>query len=384
MPFDFDQWTKTIDTCMRKVSVPGATAILASSEGILRTHSYGYKNHQSKASPTAKTLFPIASLSKNFAGTVLLMMVQDAHLNLDDPIQKHLPDVQIGTKDLWGKLTCADLLTHNSGFDESILLERYALFQKGPKAVIEALKDYPQSFPYKTTYSYFNLTYTVIIPLIEKFYQLDWKTFLQTRLFDPLDFQHTTVDQETMLSRDHSNLYAFDAHGQVYEDNFYNIPDQLTLAGGLYSSAGGLGKWIKCHLQQGAPLLDEDCFKKMYHPYTAINPIPDYDQVRYATERYHLHHYGLGLKIGSVNGHALYYHEGAIKNARSILVIIPSQNRGAAILTNIGDHDAASVAMFYLMDEMLGLPEVDHIQYLCPVTRQLRQNLMDPLKERAA
>lgn len=364
----YDVWNLRIAACMNHANVPGAAAVIANNEGVLHTYAYGHTNIETKTPVSPIALFPIASISKNFTGTVLAMMVQDGHLHFDDPIKKHLPDVQIGPMDLWEKITCADLLSHHTGLNEELLEKhRYTLLSEGEASIIEALKTAMPSAPYKTKYQYFNPTYYLVPLLIQKFYGMDWKAFMKTRLFDPLGFKHTTAYDEEIIAREHTQLYMRGEDGAT--ENVGLLPtDNYNMAGGIYSSALGLGKWIQFHLNNGAPLLEDRFFNQLYHPYTPFDAPSMLAVVQYARDRYNMSHYGLGIMVGSVVDSPVYMHEGAINGARSIFVVMPKQNIGAAILTNMGNHDSASMAMFYFMDEVLGLPFKEHKDALCEAT----------------
>ena len=72
------------------------------------------------------TLFWIASTSKAFQATALMMLVDDGKVKLDDPVSKYLPDFKprIAVKDADGKETLREparaitvrmLLNHTSG-----------------------------------------------------------------------------------------------------------------------------------------------------------------------------------------------------------------------------------------------------------------------------
>lgn len=358
---------------MKKASIPGAVAVIVQGDEAHVT-PYGVKSiesdpqhHDHDRPVTEHTLFAMASISKQFAGMSLCLMQKDGHIHLNDPIQRHLPDVPIGPSDLWAKITVADLLTHGTGLNEATMEERHSLLMQGEDAIKKALKHAQPDAPYHTRYSYFNPTYYLIPSLIQKYYNMDWVSFLTSRMLHPMSCIETNAEFHVVhgdqVSRNYMGVRGTDgtvAHVPVE----HSFQKRLNMAGGLFSSGHDLARILKLHLQKGAPIFSPEDLSPLYHPYMSIDPVPDFTVAKIAYRRYGLAHYGLGLKVGHVTSSdgdtsPIYLHEGSIQGARGIFTVLPKWNIGMCILTNMGGHDAASYVVFDTLDQMLGLPPRD-------------------------
>lgn len=78
--------------------------------------AFGYANQDSKEVADTRTIYRIASITKTFTATLLMLLVEDKIVNLDDPAEQYLPEVVniIGySKDT--KFTLRQLASNTSG-----------------------------------------------------------------------------------------------------------------------------------------------------------------------------------------------------------------------------------------------------------------------------
>ena len=82
--------------------------------GVLDSNGVHFYNYGKTKNVNEKTIYEIGSISKVFTSLLLAEMVAEGKMNLDDPIEKYLPNVQV--PDYKGvKITLKHLATHNSG-----------------------------------------------------------------------------------------------------------------------------------------------------------------------------------------------------------------------------------------------------------------------------
>jgi D-alanyl-D-alanine carboxypeptidase len=83
-----------IDAIMKqsfKDDAPGA-AVIAIKEGkVLFEGAYGLANLELDVKNTPKTVFKIASITKQFTATAVLMLVNEGKITLQDSITQHVP-----------------------------------------------------------------------------------------------------------------------------------------------------------------------------------------------------------------------------------------------------------------------------------------------------
>ena len=72
--------------------VPGMAIGIVDGGKLSAFTGLGVLNTETKESPTADSIFRVASITKTITGTALLQLRDAGKLDLDDPIRRHLPE----------------------------------------------------------------------------------------------------------------------------------------------------------------------------------------------------------------------------------------------------------------------------------------------------
>jgi CubicO group peptidase (beta-lactamase class C family) len=73
-------------------SMAGAVFLVADRTKVLDEETIGYADLATKRPMRTNQEFWIASMSKSFAGTALMMLVDEGKVKIDDPVEKYLPE----------------------------------------------------------------------------------------------------------------------------------------------------------------------------------------------------------------------------------------------------------------------------------------------------
>ena len=92
----------------------GFTGTVVDTSGILYNQGFGYADIAAKKPYTKQTVINIASISKVFIGVALMKAQEMGLLNLDDPINKHLPFAVSNPNFPNELITIRQLATHTS------------------------------------------------------------------------------------------------------------------------------------------------------------------------------------------------------------------------------------------------------------------------------
>jgi CubicO group peptidase (beta-lactamase class C family) len=97
--------------------IPGISAAIVKDQRLIWAKGFGFADRENKVAASAETPYPIASLTKTFAATLLMQLVEQGRVNLDDPIQQYLSDQEM--KKYFGEtsdtaITVRHVLTHTS------------------------------------------------------------------------------------------------------------------------------------------------------------------------------------------------------------------------------------------------------------------------------
>src|SRR5687768_13165936 len=104
------QHERAIDGFMRDYSgaVPGASVLVLRDGEVAFEKSYGLADLESAIPATPLTNYRLASVTKQFTATAIMILAQRGALSYDDPIARHLPSLPPWA----GRVTIRHLLTH--------------------------------------------------------------------------------------------------------------------------------------------------------------------------------------------------------------------------------------------------------------------------------
>lgn len=159
--------------------------IVANSDSILFKGSFGYANIETKDSICSSTPFPIASLTKQFTATAILILQENDKLSIDDKINNY-----IEIPDYMQFVTIKNLMNHTSGIPD--------YWQNNIENNYDSINKFlvnqdSLSFQPNTGYSYSNSGYFLLGKIIEAISDTTYSGFLQERIFKPIGMKNTFV-----------------------------------------------------------------------------------------------------------------------------------------------------------------------------------------------
>lgn len=197
--------------------IPGAVVLVAKKGEVLMHKAYGYSKLFNKDGtaflklPPALTvghLFDVASLTKIFTTTGILLLVDRGQIKLDDAVAKYLPSFNRPDKK---EITVRQLLTHSGG-----LLAWYPLYYKAnnKKEVYELIASLPLDHTPGTKRKYSDLGFAILGQIIEFISHKRLEEFMSQEIFIPLGLKNTGY---TPLKSLPGRTYAASSLGNPYE-----------------------------------------------------------------------------------------------------------------------------------------------------------------------
>ena len=149
---------------MKEYGVPGvALGIVA--DGGTTIRGLGVTNVEDPLPVTGHTVFPIASISKTFAATAMMRLVEQGKVDLKAPVRTYLPDFRVRDEAASRDVTVWHLLTHLGGWEGQV---------SGPDRGSDTLKnflttitDLMQVAPPGKAWSYNNAGFSIAGRVIE-------------------------------------------------------------------------------------------------------------------------------------------------------------------------------------------------------------------------
>ncbi len=115
-----DSLAGIMNQAVEQEQIAGGSFLVAHKGEVVFREAFGYADIETKRPFTTEELLPVASVSKPFFASVMMALVDQGKLQLDDPVEKYLPEFK-GKRVKGGKsparpMTVRHLLSHSGGF----------------------------------------------------------------------------------------------------------------------------------------------------------------------------------------------------------------------------------------------------------------------------
>jgi len=98
-----------LESLRQELKIPAYSAAIVKDQKVLWAKGFGYADVENKIPATEHTPYHLASLTKTFASTILMQLVQEGKIKLDDPVSKYGITLESD-----GVITVRHLLSHTS------------------------------------------------------------------------------------------------------------------------------------------------------------------------------------------------------------------------------------------------------------------------------
>ena len=354
-----------VKLALKTFDVPGMAIAIVKDGKLVQAKGYGVRKLGDPAPVDGKTLFEIASNSKAFTAATLAMLVDEGKLSWDDPVTKHLPGFQMYDSYVTGQMTIRDLLTHRSGLGlgaGDLLWWPSTTFRTDE--IIEKLRYIKPATSFRASYAYDNLLYIVAGKIIAAKTGKPWGEAVRERILTPLGMNGTVTDVGAMTSSaDYAAPHSvIGQHAAVVKP--MPVPNAVG-AVGIDTSAEDIARWMTVLLNGGqipggARLFSEAQSRELWSEQTPIR-ITDPKPALAATKP-NFSAYGLGFSLRDYHGRKIAMHGGALQGFYTLVLMVPEEKLGIAILTNAENRSSMTALQWRILDHYLNLPPTDWIK----------------------
>jgi CubicO group peptidase (beta-lactamase class C family) len=317
---------KDIDESLTAVfpgNEPGAAIVLMKDDQIFLQKGYGLADIHTKVQIDIHTNFNIASISKMFTATAILLLKQENKLSLQDPIIKYLPDVN---PKIGNRIKIYHLLTHSSG------LPRYIPIKDSVLALTAMDRDTYEfdknidtlSFEPGTKFSYSNIGYRWLSLIVERVSGRKFSDFVRERILLPAKMNNSYELNRDMPIPYFAHAYKW-KNRKFVECDYGEEPLFSTLGdGGIVTNVTDMVEWEKA--LRTNRVLSKDLINESIAP--QINSDIDNPNI----------HYGYGWEMETSAEHKTEYsHSGGNGAFISYFLRVPDKNLMYAIFMNRDD-----------------------------------------------
>jgi CubicO group peptidase (beta-lactamase class C family) len=297
-------------------SGPGVAAAIVQNGKTIFKKGYGMANLEYDIPITSASIFDIASVSKQFAGLAISILVQEGKISLSDDIHKYVPEVP----DFGHTITISHLVHHTSGlrdWPEGLNVAGWRWNEdfsfNDIMRMIKHQKDL--DFVPGSKYSYSNTGYNLLAVTVERVTGKSFREWTDENIFTPLQMPNSHfLDEESKLVKN----MAYSYHKE--KDSYHKNMTGLTALGSssLFTNVDDLCKWV-LHFETRVTAKDP-----VYLRMLETVPLNNGDKNSYA--------FGLGL--GEMSGLRTVSHTGGWAGYRTVILNFPDEKLSIILLGN--------------------------------------------------
>lgn len=252
----------------------GTVSLVARNGQVIHMESQGWKNKEDNIPMSDDSIFFIMSMTKPIVSTALMMLYEEGHFLLTDPISNWIPEIadkKVIVQDQYGThrvpplrpITFRHVLSHTSGLDpsrefltpeETMLLER----EDNLEDTIIKRASLPLAFHPGDQWQYGSSTDYVAL-LVERISGEPLKEYLQRKIFDPLQMVDTSYVVPAEKRNRVATVYSPSGPGQTieysrgpeYSDAPFFGADYYGGVAGLFSTAADYFRFSQMLLNGG-------------------------------------------------------------------------------------------------------------------------------------
>lgn len=344
---------------MQKRHIPALSLAIVKDGKVLKMRGYGLASVELGAPATAESVYQIASMTKSFTATAIMLLAEEGKLGLDDKVAQYVSGVPAS----WSEMTIRHLLTHTAGTVGEATpwtLETAGKFYTREE-YLKIILNAPLNFAPGTRYSYSNSGFYLLALIIEKVTGKSYAEFLSERIFKPLGMNSTRVYDPWEVVPHKVNAYGWDNNKLIVPLLIH--PSQTVGGGNLLSSVADLVKFDDA-LGNGK-LLKKSTLEQMWTPARLNNG----EELGY----------GLGWTVFSYRGHKIIGHSGNTVGFASQLYRFRDDGTSIILLCNMFRGDDApfklSLRLATLLIPDLNIPAQPITDAEPQLTQRLKQFL---------
>ena len=277
-----------LNKAIKDNQIPGAVALIRRNNKIIYNKAFGYSDVENKIMYSTDDIFRIASMTKAVTSLAVLMLWEEGEFNLDDPIEKYIPefkDLKVLTdfnetdstylsKPAENKISIRHLLTHTSGIGYGVIDEdaRFKAIYKKQGIVdlfttdsidiesnVKKLAQLPLHHEPGEAFTY-GESLDVLGYFIEVISQKSLDVFFKERIFDPLEMNDTyfylpTTHQDRLVPvQTKRDGFWTKYQGDFYDTNYPVKGAKTFLSGGagLSSTTADYSNFLQMFLNKGS------------------------------------------------------------------------------------------------------------------------------------
>ena len=333
---------------------PGLAVLVKRNGHIVFERGYGVRDLRTQTPNDDRTNFRLASCTKQFTSTAIMLLVHDGKLRYDTRLTDVFPDFPAYGQ----RITIRNLLNHTSGLpDYEDLMDKAAhggpplwteTHQIQDAEVLKLLEGETHGkFAPGTQWSYSNSGYVVLGLIVAKVSGESFPDFLRDRILRPLKMDHTIAyvnGKNEVPNRAYGNSKT--KTGDAFERTDQSSTSATLGDGGVYSNLEDLARWDDALAHH--TLLNAEEMQAALMPFKLLDgSLPRWsgDPGDADPQAGKPVDYGFGWYLDPYRGHRRMWHYGDTVGFKSAIERFPDDQLTVIVLANRADLDAPALAL---------------------------------------
>ena len=316
--YDFARARKVIDSVMTADRIPSIAVAVAKKDRIVWQTGVGFADVERQLKANEHTSYSLASISKPFTATGIMILVQQQFVRLRAPVNHYLGGARVVAREGSADgVTLERILTHTAGLPLHYQFFYEDSSDKRPPMDSTIHRYAVAVYPPGAAYQYSNLGFGLLDYVIARKSGMTYADFMRREIFAPLRLTHTSVG----LTASPTTVFAqrYDAASKPIPYYTFDHPG----ASEVYSSANDLVRFGMYHLGVPVPgqrqILARETLQDMQRNVAEESPG--------ATR-------GLGWGIRAVFGVRRISHSGGMPGVSTLLALYPDEQVVVVVLLN--------------------------------------------------
>ena len=294
--------------------LPSVSAAVGRGDELLWADAVGLADVEAGREATADDQYMVGSITKTFTAAAVLQLAEAGKLDLDDPLERHLPGAAHGSTRI------GRMLAHLSGLQRERAEIWETLEFPDREQLVAGLGEAEQVLGPGERYHYSNLAYALLGEVVARLSGLEYERYVEERLLVPVGLARTTWKPVEPAARG----YFVERYGDGARPEPRVEKRAFSAAGALWSTAGDLCRWAAFLADPDESVLSTASAEAMRDLQVMVEP-----------ERWSAG-YGRGLQLVRDADRVFAGHGGATIGFRAGFLFAPEQRIAAAALANSG------------------------------------------------
>lgn len=269
-----------VESLRKTLKIPGLSLAIIRNDSVIYADGFGLRDLENKLPATANTAYPIASLTKTFASTLLLSLVEEGKLDLNTPMRQFFPEMK---------------------GDAPRVLHYFSHTGDGTAG---------------THYAYNDANFAKLTRVLETLSGQSFRDLLVSRIIDPLAMDQTVPRGGGSALREIAQAYRLSPSGQMLPSRYPG--PKINTGSGIVTTVLDLAQYYIA--------VDQHRFVRAktqelaWTPFIANNGTPQ--------------PYGFGWFVQTYRGGKLVWHYGEIEGFSGLVLKVPAQKLTFILLAN--------------------------------------------------